>query len=105
MAFKDCNSISNSDVLNIFLKLIIQPYENEFLGWKNQKFVLEQLTFENLDLMSQIPETECVCKNNAKSLVKKCLSIASNIFIKNYVKIQNDKIKTNSKRKLSTLTI
>jgi hypothetical protein len=100
MAFKDCNSISNSDVLNIFLKLIIQPYENEFLGWKNQKFVLEQLTFENLDLISQIPETECVCKNNAKCLVKKCLSIPSDIFIKNY-----DKIKTNSKRKLSTLTI
>lgn len=89
----------------IFLKLISERYEDAFLSCKNQKFVLEQLTFEKLDLISEIPELQCVCDNNTKILAKKCLSIVSNIFINNYVKIKNNKIKTNSKRKLSTLTI
>lgn len=89
----------------IFIKLITQKYEDVFLGCENQKFVLEQLTFEKLALMADIPEVQCLCENNTEVLTKKCLSISSNIFINNYVKIKNNKIKTNSKRKLATLTV
>ena len=89
----------------IFQKLITQKYEDAFLSCKNHKHVLEQLVFEKLDLLSEIPDNNCICGNNTKNLVKKCLSVSSNIFISNYAKVKNNTIKTKSKRKLSTLTI
>lgn len=93
-----------SNVYRLFATLISAEFEDAFLKIPSQRGLLKRLALKKLEFIVDMDE-KCgneKCGRSTRVILTKVSNTLANIFLNNYCKKKNDKVRVGKKRKLDT---